>query len=217
MCRYKLIFRSIKRALNDNQALGTELAQHALSSDRILPLFIPLAPYQKRLALIEGGGTVGIKSVEGNGLKLKKLTISGPDTAILIDRRSDKLDFESTNDEKVKYMALNLDKVIIKKVKKGVVAPDTYDINVRRTTFEDMDVAFDIYVTQSEVQKLGLPEDTPTELVCEALQIVRQSTCNDSMIDKLSESRLINWLGIASNSVTITTPIVAALMSYLSS
>ncbi len=185
---------------------------------------VPVAPYLRPRVK-----STAFKLGENCELSLEKLSIHGFDK--VVDMQSS----NSVNAKKVeinycrtgffvrradkkgeKNMALDLKNVKFKKVDFGVVAPDTYDVKARNVDFEEVKVGFDVYVSKSQMVEMGLPENTPIELIVEAIQIIKSKNEKEA-VENLSKSRLFTWLGVASDSVTIATPIVQALFAYATS
>jgi hypothetical protein len=150
------------------------------------------------------GFTKAVDMPTSSTVKAKKVGVSYCETGFFV---------RTSHEKKEIKMALDLDRVTFKKCKKGVVAPDTYDIKARNVDLEDVEVGFDIYLSKVELLKMGLPENTPVELVSEAIEIVRNSEATE-VVEHLSKSKLLSWLGIASNTITVATPIVQALIVY---
>ncbi|MBC8659629.1 hypothetical protein LZU85_19300 [Vibrio sp. IRLE0018] len=149
----------------------------------------------------------GVDMLSSNSVNAKKVEINYCKTGFFVRASEKKVE---------KNMALDLNNVKFKKGDVGVVAPDTYDIKARNVDFEEVRVGFDIYVSKSQIVEMGLPENTPIELISEAIQIIKSNQEKEA-VENLSKSRLFTWLGVASNSVTIATPIVQALFAYATS
>ncbi len=153
------------------------------------------------------GFTKAVDICDSNTVKAKKVDMDDCHIGFYV---------RETNRKKEKNMGLDLKRVKFKKMDAGVVAPDTYDIKARDVEFEDVKEGFKIYLSSLEKQKMGLPDNTPDELIAEAIQIIKSHKEKEA-VENLSQSRLFTWLGVASNSVTIATPIVKALFSLAAS
>ncbi|PKI03793.1 hypothetical protein CXF78_10930 [Shewanella sp. 11B5] len=185
-------------------------------------IYIPQPPY-----LRPKFDTVGIKITNGINVSLEKITISGFSEAINLNgycsAKMKKVSIDNceigifaneAHIEKDKKMALDLKRVDFSRGKKGVVAPDTYDIKARDVKFQDVEIGFDIYLSKAKMLEIGLPENTPKDLIFEAIEIVKNSK-EEETVDKLSKSELFSWLGMAANTVTIATPLVKNLMALV--
>lgn len=115
-------------------------------------------------------------------------------------------------------MPLNLKNSTFKGVGTVVRAPEQMMVDVDNCDFEDIKIGFDFYIPDAHLSNLGLPENTPQELLLEVAKIVRSHTTEDrlTVVDKISQSGLIKWLNITSGIVTVGTPIIANLMTYFS-
>jgi hypothetical protein len=113
-----------------------------------------------------------------------------------------------------KDMALDLDECEFEEVKKAVVAPNTFDIKAKKTKFKKVDVAFDIYLPEHKLLELGLPKDTPQEFLLDLLKEIKKSENTEKQLSCIAKSSLIEWLGIASSTVTLGMPVVQALIAY---
>lgn len=190
------------------------------------------APYPKAFPKViypSRNNSTAIK-ISGGEISLKNVAISGFGKAVDADESSfinaKKLDISDCNSglnirdtenkkDKLK-MGLEIDNCSFKKVKTVIRAPKSYDIKAKRSKFEKIETVFDIYVSQEDLRAIGLPEDTPQELIHELLERVKLEPTDEGKVKVMSSSGLMNWLGVASNMVTIATPLVQALISYSS-
>lgn len=115
-------------------------------------------------------------------------------------------------------MPLNMKNSTFKGIDTVVKAPDKMMVDVDNCDFEDIKIGFDFYIPKADLSELGLPENTPQELLLEVAKIVRSNRAEDSqtVIDKVSQSALVKWLNVTSGVVTLGTPIMATLITYFS-
>lgn len=172
-------------------------------------------------------GPTGIKMGAGS-MSLKNVSITGFSKALDVnDNSSIKAENLSISDclsgihvndsvtsEEEPKMGLELDDCNFNRVETAVKAPDSYDIKAKKTNFTDVNTAFDIYVPENELIRIGLPRDTPQELICEVIRSLQHNENKQDQVSVIANSRLTEWLGIAANAVTIATPFVEALISY---
>ncbi|MEZ9831815.1 hypothetical protein AB4270_21345 [Vibrio cyclitrophicus] len=120
------------------------------------------------------------------------------------------------NDNEEMKMPLNMKNSTFKRVNTAVRAPEKMMVDVDNCDFEDIDIGFDFYIPEADLSELGLPKDTPQELLLEVAKIIRSDRTSDSktIIEKISQSDLVKWLNITSGIVTVGTPIIANLMTY---
>ena len=98
----------------------------------------------------------------------------------------------------------------------GIKAPTSADIQMSGTKFVDNGKAIDIYVSVVDLQKLGLPNDTPQELLVEIISILQSMPphFDDEQISVVKKSRLVDWLGAAGSVSTIASSIVQFAASH---
>ena len=115
-------------------------------------------------------------------------------------------------------MPLNMKNSTFRRVNTAVRAPEKMMVDVDNCDFEDIEIGFDFYIPEADLSELGLPKDTPQELLLEVAKIIRGDSTGDNqtIIDKISESALVKWLNVTSGIVTVGTPIIANLMAYFS-
>ncbi|CAH6937773.1 hypothetical protein F0251_24505 [Vibrio sp. 070316B] len=123
-----------------------------------------------------------------------------------------------SNANKEIEMPLNIKNSNFKRVGTAVRAPEQMMVDVDNCDFEDIKIGFDFYIPESDLSELGLPKDTPQELLLEVAKIVRNDRTKDSqtVIDKISQSALVKWLNVTSGIVTVGTPIISNLATYFS-
>lgn len=221
MSRVRKLLNRIRYVLKMKPLVGNLIDFKQYYADNYNVAYIPVPPYQRPQV-----DTVAIKLSENSNFRLEKLSfvgfteaVSSYDSCSIRAKKVDILNCETgffvreSRTKKETKVALDLDGVTFKNGKKGIRAPDTYDIKARNTSFDNVDVGIDIYLSKAEILEIGLPEDTPLELISEAIAIIKKSEKEDA-VEGLSKSNLFSWLGIASNTVTIATPIVQALMAF---
>lgn len=92
----------------------------------------------------------------------------------------------------------------------AIKAPTSVDIKMSGTKFVGNGKAIDIYVSATDLQKLGLPDDTPQEMLREVISLM-QSMSNSSIAEKeeaITRSPLFEWLGAAASASTLATALV---------
>lgn len=97
----------------------------------------------------------------------------------------------------------------------GIKAPTSADIQVSGTNFIANGKALDIYVSAADLQKLGLPPNTPQDLLKEII-ITLQNMPSNTQTEKensVKQSRLFDWLGAAASASTIATAVVEFVAS----
>lgn len=97
----------------------------------------------------------------------------------------------------------------------GIKAPTSADIQMSGTKFIDNGKAIDIYVSAVDLQNLGLPPNTPQDLLKEIITTL-QSMSSNTEVEKenaVKQSQLFNWLGAASSVSTIATAVVQFVAS----
>lgn len=97
----------------------------------------------------------------------------------------------------------------------GIKAPTSADIQMSGTKFVDNGKALDIYVSAVDLQKLGLPPDTPQELLREIITTL-QGMPSHTVVEKVAavrQSQLFNWLGAAASVSTVATSLVQFVAS----
>jgi hypothetical protein len=224
MFKPKILVHYIRYALRVTPLKNGILGLKQSYEGKCCAIYIPVAPYLR--PKVE---TTAFKLGENCNLGLEKISVCGFNKAVdMYSSNSVKAKKVEVNDCKTGFfvrashkkmerkMALDLKHVKFKKGDTGVIAPDTYDIKARNVEFEEIKVGFDIYVSKPEILKMGLPENTPVELISEAIQIIKNHQEKEA-VENLSQSNLFSWLGVASNTVTIATPIVQALITYAAS
>lgn len=92
----------------------------------------------------------------------------------------------------------------------AIKAPTSANIQMSGSTFIDNGKAIDIYVSAVDLQKLGLPPDTPQELLKEIITTLQGMPFNTAVekVNAVKQSQLFNWLGAASSASTIATALV---------
>ncbi|MGE6293731.1 hypothetical protein [Aeromonas media] len=92
----------------------------------------------------------------------------------------------------------------------AIKAPTSADIKMSGSTFVGNGKAMDIYVSAVDLQKLGLPQDTPQEMLKEVISII-QGIPGCSQEEKeaaITKSSLFEWLGAAASASTLATALV---------
>ena len=92
----------------------------------------------------------------------------------------------------------------------GIKAPTSADIQMSGTTFVRNGKALDIYVSAVDLQKLGLPPDTPQELMQEIIATLQGISAEPAKVkqEAIENSRLFKWLGHAASLATVGTALV---------
>jgi len=93
----------------------------------------------------------------------------------------------------------------------GISAPATLRLDLTRTNIVNCQKAIEIRDPQSILASLGLPEDTPTNLLRETLQTLlrtRELGLKQSA-EAAAKTRLFEWLGGVANSTTILANLVS--------
>ena len=96
----------------------------------------------------------------------------------------------------------------------GIKAPTSADLSISGTTFHKNGKAMDLYVSPQDYAKLGLPHNTPAELLTEAVadQNERASQTHEERLEVIKKSRLFEWLehsaGFGASLVTIADAVV---------
>jgi hypothetical protein len=224
MSKLKKLVHYIRYALRVPPLKNGLLGLKQIYEGKYCAIYIPLAPYLRPKVEISA-----FKLGENCNVSLEKISFCGFNRAVDMYSsnfvKANKVEvnncktgfFVRTSHKKMEHrMALDLKHVKFKKGDAGVVAPDTYDIKARDVEFEEVKVGFDIYVSKPDILKMGLPDNTPVELVSEAIQIIKNNQ-EKGVVENLSQSKLFSWLGVTSNTVTIATPIVQALITYAAS
>jgi hypothetical protein len=224
MSKPKILVHYIRYALRIIPLKSGILGLKQICEGKCLAIHTPIYPHLR--PKIE---TTAIKLGENSNLSLEKISFSGFNKAVdmhssnyvkakKVEVTSCKTGFfvRASHKKMERKMALDLKNVKFKKGDVGVVAPDTYDIKARNVEFEEVKVGFDIYISKPEIIEMGMPENTPVELIAEAIQLI-QNKKEKEAVENLSQSKLFSWLGLASNTVTIATPIVQALITYAAS
>ncbi|WP_145494976.1 hypothetical protein [Yersinia massiliensis] len=113
-------------------------------------------------------------------------------------------------------MGLIIKNCFISECNKGVVAPDSLDIDITGTVFEKTGVAIDIYPSSQELRQVGLPENTPKELLAEAIETLKklQSSTTEEKQAAISKSKLFNWLSNGASIATVTTAVMEMIKFF---
>lgn len=163
-----------------------------------------------------------------SSINIKDCKISGFGTAIDMDSSSQlDLDGMSVNncatginvevDEDI-VMPLNMKNSNFKDVGTVARAPERMLIEVDNCEFEKIKIGFDFYIPPEDLGQIGLPQDTPQELLLEVAKLIRENKEKDevSLIELISNSELVKWLNVTSGLVTVGTPILSNLLTYFS-
>jgi hypothetical protein len=94
-------------------------------------------------------------------------------------------------------------------------AVNAADIQISETNSVDNSKFLDIYVSAADLQKLGLPPNTPQDLLQEIIIILQKMPSNTQTEkeNSVKQSRLFDWLGAASSASTIATAVVEFVAS----
>ncbi|EOB3673447.1 TPA: hypothetical protein RQL20_003190 [Vibrio vulnificus] len=166
----------------------------------------------------------------GGSIKLTNVGIEGFGTAISMDSSTSvEMDLVSiarcdtgvnvnSNKNEEQIMPLVMKNSYFNDVGTVVRAPEKMLVEVDNCDFKKIEVGFDFYVPESDLQKIGLPVDTPQEFLLEVAKLIRQNASADdkTMVDIIVESEFGKWLGLVSGAVTIGTPVIANLLTYFS-
>lgn len=92
----------------------------------------------------------------------------------------------------------------------AIKAPTSADIKMSGTTFVCNGKAMDIYVSAVDLQKLGLPQDTPQEMLKEVISIIQGMLCSSEEEKEaaITKSSLFEWLGAAASTSTLATALI---------
>lgn len=159
---------------------------------------------------------------------IKNCNISGFGTAIDMDSSSQlDLDGMSVNNcttginvkvnEDIR-MPLKMKNSNFKDVGTVTRAPENMMVEVDNCEFEKIRIGFDFYIPSEDLGKIGLPQETPQELLLEVAKLIRENKEKDqeSLIELISSSELVKWLNVTSGIVTVGTPILSNLLTYFS-
>ncbi|EGQ9308403.1 hypothetical protein F7U82_23505 [Vibrio parahaemolyticus] len=193
--------------------------------------------YEKQLPVLESVNVIlnpvnnsQAICARSSSIKLSNVGIEGFGTAIDMDSSTSvEMDLVSiarcntgvnvnSNKNEEKIMPLVMKNSNFKDVGTVARAPEKMLVEVDNCDFEKIGVGFDFYVPESDLQKIGLPVDTPQELLLEVAKLIRQNASTDdkTMVDIIVESKFGKWLGLVSGAVTIGTPVIANLLTYFS-
>lgn len=186
-------------------------------------------PVLESIKVILGNKTRGIRARQAS-IKLTDVSFEGFGTAIDIDT-STNVDMDlvsiakcntgvnvNSNRNEENIMPLVMKNSNFKDVGTVARAPEKMIVEVDNCDFEKIGVGFDFYVPESDLQKIGLPEDTPQDLLLEVAKLIRENTSADdkTIVDIIVESKFGKWLGLVSGAVTVGTPVIANLLTYFS-
>lgn len=92
----------------------------------------------------------------------------------------------------------------------AIKAPTSADIQMSGTTFVGNGKALDIYVSAVDLQKLGLPQDTPQEMLKEVISIIQgmPGSSDEEKETAITKSSLFEWLGAAASASTLATALI---------
>lgn len=110
---------------------------------------------------------------------------------------------------------LKMDDCLFKDCGKGITIEGPVQVDLTRTNFINVAQAIEVQDTQSIIQMLGLPADTPQNLLIEAINAVRgnNGASADQKLAELKKTRFSDWL---SNSLQNTANVATILQSLLS-
>lgn len=110
-------------------------------------------------------------------------------------------------------MPINMNENNFEEVKTVVKAPCDITINASRNNFKKVETVFEIIIPDDDLDSLGLPINTPQELLRDAAEIINNNRDLDSksLVQIISKSELGLWLAQFANMVTISTPLIAYL------
>ncbi|MDD9177058.1 hypothetical protein ERW49_18950 [Aliivibrio finisterrensis] len=163
-------------------------------------------------------------------ISMNRCAIKGFGTAIDMDTSS-KVDLDSVsvtqcvtginvtpNKNKEIIMPLNMKNSTFKDVVTVARAPEKMLIDVDNCDFEKIKIGFDFYVPSEDLKEIGLPSDTPQEMLLEAAKLIRENKDKNenTLIELISNSSLGKWLNLTSGIVTVGTPIISNLLTYFS-
>lgn len=97
----------------------------------------------------------------------------------------------------------------------AIKAPDSVEFDMTDTKFINNQKALDIFSTKSQLEQIGLPEDTPKELLEEVIEIYKahQNSPLPEQENAISKSKLFSWLGHGASVASIASAIIALLQS----
>lgn len=96
--------------------------------------------------------------------------------------------------------------------------PDNRSLRLKDNTIIKVRKVVDIYESKETILKaLNLPDNTPFEMVTEIIKVLRDNPESSKSVKErvIKKSRLFEWLGVGSDLVTISTPIIAYALSTL--
>lgn len=96
--------------------------------------------------------------------------------------------------------------------------PDNLSLGFKGNTVKNVRKVVDIYESKETILKaLNLPDNTPFEMVTEIIKVFRDNPESSRSVKErvIKRSRLFEWLGVGSDLVTISTPIIAYALSTL--
>jgi len=102
-------------------------------------------------------------------------------------------------------MSINFDECNIKDVDTFYKGPTNIDLSVKRTNFDGVGKVMDVYVSAVDLPALGLPADTPIDLVQEVIATLQAASSQPLAEQKrlIESSRLWTWLGNAASVATL--------------
>ncbi|EGR2568043.1 TPA: hypothetical protein NGR75_004240 [Vibrio parahaemolyticus] len=95
-----------------------------------------------------------------------------------------------------------------------VKAPETVDVDFENSDVGRVRKVVDLYPT-SRLRDAGLPEDISQEQLKDLLDKLKANQNEKDIIATISSHPLAKTLGLAADTLTITSPIVAALLALM--
>lgn len=93
---------------------------------------------------------------------------------------------------------------------KGIVASSDIKLRISETVIEKVGVAIEISPPPKKLRQVGLPDNTPIELLAEAVEILKQVQSNIVEVKQaaIAKSKLYSWLGNSASLATVTTAVM---------
>jgi len=109
-------------------------------------------------------------------------------------------------------MTLYLKNIQIKNCGVGVSVPKGAPVHIDGLEIKNTQSAIEVRDPPGLLQALGLPHDTPPSYLIEALKLLEDSSSlpTEQRIEKLRDSRLIRWLGVGADLVSVGTVLLSA-------
>jgi hypothetical protein len=92
----------------------------------------------------------------------------------------------------------------------GIKAPESVEMELTGTVFKNNGKAIDIFVPEHKLLELGLPENTPQDLLQEVIQILKQNNAksDDEKMESILDSNLFKWLGHGASIASIGSALI---------